>query len=264
MEYQQFLKQNPKITQLDPNLPEDIQISTMTMICKVPFFFNVVNIAKYIPLSKDFILSVRCGNSNEISRSLIPIKEKKKLKTPAKKNFFNQATMVVKTVNTQHLNIKLFRNGALQLTGCKNISIPTWTLHKLFEILKKPIIVDEKEILFVSSNIFVDIQSIHDFKIAMINSNFHIGFQINREKLFELLIKDKYDCVYDPSRHAGVNLRYMTKTSIDTTKPVSIFIFDKGSIIITGARNYRQVLECYKFINLYLLDNYPNIVQQNS
>jgi TATA-box binding protein (TBP) (component of TFIID and TFIIIB) len=264
MDYDEFIECYPKFLELDPDISEDIQISTMTIVCKVPCSFNVINIAKYIELSNDFILSVKCGNTNEIYRSLIPMKNKKK-NTDIRKNFYNQTTMIIKTKSTDRINIKLFRNGAIQLTGCKCISVPMWILSKLFTVLKIPKIINENdstmEITYVTCYQFLNIENIINFKIAMINSNFDIGFYINREKLFNMLTNDKYDCIYEPSRHAGVNLRYSTKYSVDCIKPVSIFIFDKGTIIITGARNYRQLLECYKFINTYLLENYTNIVR---
>ena len=49
---------------------------------------------------------------------------------------------------------------------------------------------------------------IYKFKIAMINSDFDIGFEIDRDRLFKMLLSDKHDCSYDPSRHAGVLIRY--------------------------------------------------------
>lgn len=264
LSYDAFLKLHPKIQLLDPNIPEDLQISTMTLVCKIPTFFNVLNIAKYVELDKQFILSVKWGNTNEVFRSLIAMKSKKD-KMAVRKNFYNQSTMIIRTINTGRINIKLFRNGAIQLTGCKNISIPMWILYNLFSVLRKSKYIvennEDKEIKYVTCAAFLHIESIFNLRIAMINSNFNIDFHINREKLFNLLTIDKYDCVYEPSRHAGVNLRYASTSSIDNGKPTSIFVFDKGAIIITGARNYRQLIECYKFINVYLLEHYNEIVR---
>ena len=59
----------------------------------------------------------------------------------------------------------------------------------------------------------------------MINTNFNIGYTINRDKLYKLLIQN-----FDSSRfkfenliHAGVYIRFDN---------INIFIFEKGSIII--------------------------------
>lgn len=167
-----------------------------------------------------------------------------------KRNFYNQVTIILNNNDNMKANVKLFKNGALQLTGCKSISPVIWGLSLLFEMLKKPI--DGK--YYAEPYIFIDIKNITDMRIAMINSNFIIGFEINREKLFEILTNDEIECSYDSSRHAGVNIRYETKIN-----KTSIFVFDTGSIIITGAKTYKQLVDCYKFINMYLISNIDKI-----
>lgn len=260
-EYNQFIQDNPHIKDLDPqNLPHDLTISTMTLTCKLPVKFNVIMIAKHLELSSTFIQTLTCGNNNEICKTLVPLKHKK-IKPKAKKNFYNQVTIVIKCNNTMKINVKLFKNGSIQITGCKTISSVIWILEKLFKKLQEFIPTnDNKTKRYAEPYIFLNILDITDFKIAMINSNFNIGFNIDREKLFNLLIADKYECSYDPSRHAGVNIRYKSQSN-DIVQISSIFVFDKGAIIITGARNYMQIIECYKFINTYLIDNYQKILR---
>lgn len=251
MDYNCFIAKYPKMRELDPmELPEDLMISTMTLVCKIPVKFNVVGIAKYLTLSDDFIQTITCGNNREIHRTL-NIATRKKLKSKKKRNFYNQVTMIIKCVNVVDVNIKIFKNGSIQMTGCKKISPVIWVLDKLFGMLREKL--DE----YAEPYVFLTISELFKFKIAMINSNFNIGFKINRDKLYYLLADDKYDCEYDPSRHAGVKLRYNLHGA---TKNPSIFIFGKGSIIITGARTYAQIMECYKFINVYLIENYNKVV----
>ena len=50
--------------------------------------------------------------------------------------------------------------------------------------------------------------NIYMFAIRMINTNFNIGFQINREKLYQLLIENGFDVSFDPIVHACVNIKY--------------------------------------------------------
>lgn len=272
-EYNQFIQDNPHVKDLDPqNLPSDLTISTMTLTCKLPVKFNVIMIAKHLELSSTFIQTITCGNNNEICRTLVPLKHKNKkikVKPKAKKNFYNQATIVVNCSGMIKINVKLFKNGSIQITGCKNISSVIWILGNLFKKLQELIPKNDNDEnktpeRYAEPYIFLKILDITDLKIAMINSNFDIGFNIDREKLFNLLIADKYECGYDPSRHAGVNIRFKSQTENNGEIDVhssSIFVFDKGSIIITGARNYMQIMECYKFINTYLIDNYQKIVR---
>lgn len=285
LNYAQYIKDNPKIKELDPdNLPKELSISTMTGSCKLPVLFNVFNIAKYLPISSSFILGVKCGNSERCSsisetgigiveRMMVPIKKKSSKKQPIKKtskNFYNQATIVINSPQPTvpkgiiKLNIKVFKNGAFQFTGCKKISYIIWALDNLFSIFKEGVEVMTDGVLvkktFAHPQCFLHLLSMSKFRISMINSNFVIGFKIDREKVFNKMTADKYDCVFDPARHAGVHVRYTVDATI---KPLSIFIFDKGSIIITGARTYLHIMECYKFINIYLMEHYGEFVQKS-
>lgn len=268
--YEQFLINNPLVKKLDPvDLPSDLSISTITVTCKLPIIFNVMQIAKNLPLSSGLFQTIKCGNSGEVYRSLVDgeIKKKyakKKINRNSTRNFYNQVTIVVSTNEGIKLNVKLFKNGSIQITGCKKLSTVIWALDCVFKKLKMPITNSSEK--YVSTDIFLGIEDIYDFSIAMINSDFKIGFQIDREKLFDLLKKDGYDCVYDPARHAGVNLRYSEKSQEKNKEMhvAAILIFDKGSIIITGARCYREIISCYKFINNYLIENYSKIVRINN
>lgn len=286
IEYGKYIETHPKLREIDPNdLPIELSISTMTGSCKFPVIFNIVNIAKYLPLSTEFIQGVKCGNAGEISRFITPIEKKKqpkinkshKVSKPSKysKNFYNQATIVINSQQQNiliKLNIKIFKNGAFQFTGCKKISYVVWALDNLLSILRKDKCFVENEITikksFAEPKCFLNLLSVTKFRISMINSNFSIGFAIDREKVFNRMTIDKYECSYDPSRHAGVHVKYYPNKVIPSeevsdieVKPLSIFIFDGGSIIITGARTYQHIMECYKFINIYLLEHYDEISQ---
>jgi len=273
MEYSTFIIKHPKMRELDPdNIPTELKISTMTLTCKLPVIFDVFNIAKELQLSTDFIHCVKCGNSSEVARSLLPLKKKKVKKTKkpslgSAKNFYNQATLVIYSKqegddNYIKLNIKLFKNGAIQITGCKKISYAMWALYRLFKIFRYREHRISEETVVISSyahpKCFLNILGLQNFRIAMINSNFKISFKIDREKLFKKMTLEKYDCSYDPARHAGVHIRYKVEGAI---KPVSLFVFDAGSIIITGVRTYKNLMEVYKFINIYLLENYAYVAQ---
>ena len=98
-----------------------------------------------------------------------------------------------------------------------------------------------------------------------------MNFGIDRDKLYKKLKEDisqkkfngkfTIDPKYDPNRHACVNIQlFILNPELNiTVKSVSIFVFEKGSIIITGAKNFKQVMSAYNFINTYLLSNYFNI-----
>lgn len=259
------------------NLPDDIIISTMTIICKININFNVENIGKYINLCNDNIIAVKYGKLSDTNRSIIEKKKNNRKKTlRGLRNFYNQVTLVINTkhdlIQKPHVslkkkvkftNIKLFKNGSIQITGCNNISKIFETLDKLFNELSKSYAIIENDTIidkpFVSDSNLLSINNIYDFKIVMINSNFNIQFEIDRDKLFYCLANDGYECSYDPIIHACVDIRF----NYNDTKKISIFIFESGAVIITGSTNCDHIITTYNHINKYLLTHYSRIVKKN-
>lgn len=248
-------------------LPEDIAISTMTITCKIDTIFNVMNIGRYIDLKYDGIVSVRTGRCDDdaSNRSLIT-KKVGSQKSKKRKAFYNQVSIGIKTKKKNKImNVKLFSNGSIQMTGCKSIDNIIDALTKIFlelKVVKATLDHKTNKIIekpFVVSPDKLDIKNLYDIKICMINSNFSIGFNIDRDRLFDLLIEDKIDCSYDPIIHACVNIKYEYQERI-----ISVFVFESGAIIITGARSCTQIIEAYTFINKYLLSNYKYINKNNA
>lgn len=239
--------------------PLDVMISTMTITCKLDLEFNVINIAKNIELNENGIVETICGK--DIKRTKMKLKKSSKNKKK-KNHFYNQVTLKINTNNDKIINVKLFINGSIQMTGCKSIDGIIEVLTKLINILKdnKDILEEnKKDFKYVSNISKLYIDNIDEFKVAMINSNFSIGFIIDRYKLFISLVKDNIDTTYDPIIHAGVIIRYNINGKI-----ISIFVFESGSIVITGARTCKQINIAYNFINVYLLKNYKYIVKNNN
>ena len=86
----------------------------------------------------------------------------------------------------------------------------------------------------------------------MINSGFELQYQVNRENLYNKLLDNKIDCKFEPSIHAGVNIKFLPEGN---EKNVSIFVFESGNIIITGAKNINNILESYDYISKFMEDN---------
>ena len=90
----------------------------------------------------------------------------------------------------------------------------------------------------------------------MINSNLKIGFRIDRDKFYKILLKQGIECNFEPCAHAGVNVKF----NYSNNEKISIFIFESGSIIITGAKTKDHILQSYNFITKKLYENYNNII----
>ena len=90
----------------------------------------------------------------------------------------------------------------------------------------------------------------------MINSNFNVNYEINRENLYNILLEKKIECRYEPSIHACVNIKFRPT---DAKKNISIFVFQSGHIIITGAKNINSIAESYDYITQLLSEHKVNI-----
>lgn len=243
------------------NLPDGVKVATMCSSCFLNSKLQLDNIEKYMALHENDILTVKRTKDNV--RTLIELKKPtKKSLNPSNKNtgnnFYNSITLIVrvtsgptKNINLEpRINVKLFKNGSLQMSGCKNIENVNIVLGKILEKLKAiKGKLDEgkiKEITFAEEPSKV---SINNFKIDMIYCNYKISIQIDREKLYDLLKKKKVKCIYEPCIRACVIIKFVPTQDNPDFKEVSIFIFKKGNIIITGARSRNQVIEAYKYIN---------------
>ena len=244
-------------------LPADLNISTMTIICRFYTKFDTENIGMYIELDPNKIVSVSYGDktNTETNRSLI--KKKKKRDKNNSKAFYNQTTIcVMSSVDNKILNAKIFKNGSIQMTGCKSIPGCIEVLDIICkEFAKIKAIIDPETLSkivlkpFVSNIESMSLDKINDLKICMINSGFNIGFCINREELYKLLSEANIECKCDLDNHACVNIKYNYKDR----KKVSIFVFASGAIIITGANNCNHILDAYEFITVTMVDNYHKI-----
>lgn len=259
-------------------LPYDLDISTSTITCNLNITFNVENIGLYFNDFDDIVIGKRYGN--RIVNNIISIKKLKsvkKKKKKEKKNFFNQVSLIFRTATlmgldleklsekerTKMVNIKLFINGSIQMTGCKYLDNIKKSLTVLFEKLKITKAILNKDMTFIEKPFVddinkLDINKVQNFNIEMINTNFNGLYQINRNKLFQLLLDKNIEVSFDPIIHPAVSVKYRLKFC--PAKTISIFIFESGSITIAGSNSYNEMNEAYKFIGEIIYKNYSNLL----
>jgi len=249
----------------------NILISTITLDCKLHTLIDIDAFSKNIGLKEDEIASIKIGTRKNpaTNRTIILSKTKKK---QSSKNFYNQVTILMRPMNNpsrNYINIKVFKNGSLHMTGCKDMSDFNNVSSTLIKILKKGANIvekngNQKHIEYVDKP---DDIGIFDVKIRMINSNFKQGYKIDRKKLAKLLrknhkknTKDKeigyVECKYQPTGgHSCVNIKY----KYDEKNKPSIFVFQTGAIIITGAKNLNHIIMAYHFIQKILNKYYDEV-----
>jgi TATA-box binding protein (TBP) (component of TFIID and TFIIIB) len=223
----------------------NITISSITLSCKLNTFVDIDKFAKNVTLQKDKIASVNKNN--------------------------NKVTIRMKPTNNpigKYVSIWLNVNGFLVMTGCKDINDFYNVTATLIDILKHGEYIKEKNnekfthIDFIDNPIRID-----DVKIRTINSNFKLDYKFNRIKLEKLLKKNHQlntndkeigyvECVYESTdRNSFVNIKYKYD---DKNKP-SIFLFQTGAVIITGAKNLHHIIMAYHFIHKILNTYYNEI-----
>jgi len=168
---------------------------------------------------------------------------------------------------TYYPNIKLFRNGSIQMTGIRTPQDGEYIASVVAEEINN---IRETTVSIVDAA--AERVRASDFKIRMINCDFGVAFKIRRKKLHQLLIAPPYNnaCSFQPVDYPGVKLQYYWNTrrenlygncTCDThcfgkgtgdgqgqCKKVTVSIFDSGKILITGANTFDQVNAAYKYI----------------
>lgn len=249
-------------------LPKQLRISTMTATSKFNSEINLTHIFDNLAIDEEYIKYIEYadktkGNSckNKISKT--------------KKKFFNQITIEIKFKNNIH-NIKLFNNGSISMTGIKSkingIKTINILYRKLIEIQNKNIFINDNNIKLLF------------FKIVLINSDYHIGYEILRNELHQLLVsKFKIFSSFEPCIYPGVNSKFFWNKDYKNNefkgkcycssycdgkgngfgdgqcKKVTISAFQSGSIIITGAQRIEQIVDSFNFINQIFKNYYKEL-----
>ena len=201
-------------------------------------------------------------------------------KKAAKKTFFNQSTLVVRkrrledSSQFKEVNIKLFANGGIQMTGITGLDFARITLEWLLPILSRlPQAISEQPLF------------IKQLKIQLINSDYHVNANIHRDNLHQIM-SGQYSMYSSLEKliHQGVNIKYYYNTSRLVGRPgicncekpcpgqgegdapgqckkITILAFQTGDIIVTGARKKEQLDEAYDFMNQILLRHSKEILR---
>ena len=246
----------------------NLRISTITAISKLSDNINLQNL--YDNFNINDVIKYIEFKDNE-PKGFSKKSMKKKRKSTIKKTFYNQATIHIYHKD-KIVNVKIFKNGNIQMTGLKYEGQGK-------EVLKIVI----EQLIRNNKNIFnKDKLEILYYKIVLINSDFDIKYKVNREVLHNEIIKLGLYSSYEPCIYPGVNIKYMYNNLYDKCgickcdcncngkgeglgigdcKRVTIAVFNSGKIIITGGKSKEQLIESYNFITNVLSDRKKFIIK---
>lgn len=208
---------------------------------------------------------------------------------PVRNSFDNQVTTVFRVYSSRPEvlasympNVKLFRNGNVQMTGIRCPEDGERVLEMLADAVRLVCASGEDAVHVVD-----DIAAVRarEFRISMINTNFTVNYHVRRKALQRVLSSDAYRMVCSfEGPYPGVKLQYYwnalhgaEKQGIcactqacdgkgrgdgdGRCKKVTVSVFESGNALITGANAFAQVHDAYAFIRGALL-GHANVLRK--
>jgi len=250
---------------------ENLRISTMTAVCNISDEINLKTCYDKLVIN-DIIHFIEFKGFPDKGFSKKSVKKKRKIKD--KKVFYNQITVHVFV--DKIINVKIFNNGRIQMTGLKFKEQGEKVIQVLIGEINK---YNEDECIFKDKLV------LENYKIVLINSDFDIKYRVNRDVLHRDIIGIGMYSSYEPTIYPGVNIKYFYNNINEAgvcgcsgkcngkglgngdgdCKKITIAVFNSGKIIITGGNSFNQVLISYEFINNLLSDKtkYENIIMND-
>jgi TATA-box binding protein (TBP) (component of TFIID and TFIIIB) len=227
-------------------------ISTITVCSKINNIYLPLNelsskIYELYRISPFIHCLKKKRSTDQYNNTTLSIKNKKHVTTKRGLLFSNSISfkLVIKDKKKQiNINIKLFKTGSIQYTGCKTQKHITGVLLFIKCLLWKCGYLQ-------CLGTFHSKQLELEYTIQMINGSIRLCTKIDRRSFFLFLIqyscidknKNKIYVLYDPETYHGINLK------INNT---SFFIFHTGNVIITGDNTLSTIYYNYNlFITIY-------------
>jgi TATA-box binding protein (TBP) (component of TFIID and TFIIIB) len=188
------------------------------------------------------------------------------------KSFFNQSTIVLRrkisdddeknegSYHWKEVNVKLFANGGIQMTGVTSEPFARRAMEWLLQTIQS-----------LPESPFPSPPSIQRFSIQLINTDYALNKFINQDALHKLLINEyNLFSMLEKTIYQGVNTKFFYNTNNPgkgicqcenfckgqgtgegegECKRITMSIFRTGRIIITGAREIKQIEAAYDFLN---------------
>ena len=196
--------------------------------------------------------------------------------TPVKKNFGNQITLLAQ-IDGNPINIKLFKDGSMQLAGLRHLRDATRLVPTLTSWLGG-------QASGVSGVLSVP-EVIEACKVCMICSDFDIGIRFKPGKLLEVLRRAMPGLLtsHEACRHPAVKIKYMHNLADPVgerdgvckcdkecggkgdglsresqCRKVTILLFHSGKVVVTGGVTMQQVYDAYLFVTNQIVQTHAS------
>jgi len=254
---------------------EDFNISTITCIIKLSKSLNIKVLFEQFKIN-DNILYLEYQNKIKGKREKKVLKQNKtndKRMKKKGKTFANQLSIGFncnKHCHKKPICLKVFSKGSLTLTGVKDSDEIDYVINNFYNMLKnikKDYYYEDKKIYLEPYKKLLDINKISK-SIETVNGSFKCNFNINLEKLTNVLLK-KYEnnqIYIKRNRSALIEIDIILLSIYDERKKKSkipkVSVYGTGSIVLNSV-DEETIIKSYNFIKKVLEDNYKDIVDQD-
>ena len=278
--YEKKMKETMSI-EVNYQKPTPIKISTITLTGKIGDYVMGKYLFDRLSINTE-IIYLECGKQlkgNKLKKKAKYSKKEKNGKLDRRKlgrgkPLSNQISIGMKGIEI-HKNpvcVKIFKNGKIQLTGCKSIKEGYQLYEQLYNlILQVPRILylgEKKYYINPVKNIILPKNLKLDSE--MINASYNLNFQIEQKILYDLFI-EKYNnteifvtydaCVSSPAvRCYLVNMSVFDDRKKKDKQP-SVFVYRSGSVNIIVWK-IDMLYKAYDFINKFMCENFDKIVSR--
>ena len=240
-----------------------LRISTMTLISHIDSIIDLEKVYEKLSIT-DKITYLEYAEKPPKGKKLKQVKRRKKDDHKKRKYFYNQVTIHINIGKI--VNVKIFNNGGFQMTGITKYSQSDEILSYITELLFEKKLIESKTII--------------DKDIVLINSDFDLGFKINREKLHRLVTEKQFYSSFEPIIYPGVNIKYYYNLNLpvqngickcdcicngkgknNNCKKITIAVFNSGKALVTGGRNIREINTAHNFITNLIDENKELLIE---
>jgi TATA-box binding protein (TBP) (component of TFIID and TFIIIB) len=240
-----------------------LKISTITLSTQLPDCkINLINVGKYLDINENIVgIKYQFGNLNimkgQYSTTIFRKSKYKKVEKINKILFYNQISLIVNLKESKHsdssntqksyINVKLFGNGSLHLTGCKTINQGIETTKLIYDILKS--CENKQEIIFLAKDENGVLLDSNNFIYAYKNKQI-IGYKNNQNTY--IIHKKEYEIDHETGMFISKKL--------ETQRKRMIYNFDGEEIGYSKIELFKNKNKFYKN-NLHIFfDNINNLI----
>jgi len=184
------------------------------------------------------------------------------------KPFYNQDTLILRRPfgdGFKEVNMKLFGNGGIQMTGVPSQEFAVNAVQWLLDIIKR---LERSPFTTADATL---VPSVTKVNVSLINTDYSLSHDIQQDNLHRLFIEEyKLFSMLEKTIYQGVNTKFFFNTNNKGSgvccctgfckgqgdgngngdcKRITMSIFRTGKIIITGARTMEQIHAAYEFLN---------------